>query len=125
MLLTFFACHECRLATSFVADCWHYRQEILDAIKDNQVILLAGETGCGKTTQVPQYILEDAWGAPLVVYHLSPTLPYGVQEAGVSLYNIRCPIAVVAAVVLVCIGCARTAVGVQSEDDNRPVKERL
>ena len=28
----------------------------------HQVILLAGETGCGKTTQVPQYILEDSWG---------------------------------------------------------------
>ena len=38
-----------------------HRQEILQAISSQQVILIAGETGCGKTTQVPQYILEDCW----------------------------------------------------------------
>lgn len=35
-------------------------------VAGNQVMMVAGETGCGKTTQVPQYILEDAWGEPLV-----------------------------------------------------------
>ena len=38
-----------------------YREEIVTAVHSHQVILIAGETGCGKTTQVPQYILEDAW----------------------------------------------------------------
>ena len=38
-----------------------HREEILQAIASQQVILIAGETGCGKTTQVPQYILEDCW----------------------------------------------------------------
>ena len=38
-----------------------FREEITAAVRDNQVVLIAGETGCGKTTQVPQYILEDAW----------------------------------------------------------------
>ena len=37
------------------------RDEILAAITSSQVVLIAGETGCGKTTQVPQYILEDTW----------------------------------------------------------------
>ena len=37
------------------------RGDIVDAIEHNQVVLVAGETGCGKTTQLPQYILEDAW----------------------------------------------------------------
>lgn len=31
-------------------------QEILDTISDNQVTIIAGETGSGKTTQVPQYL---------------------------------------------------------------------
>ncbi|KAK9835371.1 hypothetical protein WJX81_005267 [Elliptochloris bilobata] len=40
-----------------------FREEILAAIDSNQVVLVAGETGCGKTTQVPQYLLEQAWAA--------------------------------------------------------------
>nr|CAI5848255.1 unnamed protein product [Callosobruchus analis] len=35
------------------------RKEILRLIEDNQVILISGETGCGKTTQVAQFILDD------------------------------------------------------------------
>ncbi|XP_014486716.1 PREDICTED: probable ATP-dependent RNA helicase YTHDC2 [Dinoponera quadriceps] len=34
------------------------REEILAALNNYQVVIIAGETGCGKTTQVPQYILE-------------------------------------------------------------------
>ncbi|TIA91229.1 hypothetical protein E3P99_01191 [Wallemia hederae] len=37
-----------------------YRQEILDTIDKSQVLVLSGETGCGKSTQLPAYILEDA-----------------------------------------------------------------
>ena len=35
------------------------REEILKEIRGNQITMIKGETGCGKTTQVPQYILED------------------------------------------------------------------
>jgi len=38
-----------------------HKDEICKLIEDNQVVLIQGETGCGKTTQVPQYILEMAW----------------------------------------------------------------
>lgn len=31
---------------------WMERQKIVDAISGNRVIVLTGETGCGKTTQV-------------------------------------------------------------------------
>eukprot|EP00743_Colponemidia_sp_Colp-15_P011885 GILK01013374.1.p1 GENE.GILK01013374.1~~GILK01013374.1.p1 ORF type:complete len:1410 (+),score=317.13 GILK01013374.1:560-4231(+) len=34
------------------------RDAILDLVQNNQVVLIQGDTGCGKTTQVPQYILE-------------------------------------------------------------------
>ncbi|MCL4133923.1 UNVERIFIED_CONTAM: hypothetical protein GTU68_032878, partial [Idotea baltica] len=33
------------------------RQEILDTINDSPVVIIRGNTGCGKTTQVCQYIL--------------------------------------------------------------------
>ncbi|XP_023638295.1 DExH-box ATP-dependent RNA helicase DExH5, mitochondrial isoform X3 [Capsella rubella] len=35
------------------------RDSVLTAISKNQVIVISGETGCGKTTQIPQFILES------------------------------------------------------------------
>ncbi|KAL0657662.1 hypothetical protein Bca4012_078247 [Brassica carinata] len=35
------------------------RDVVLSAISQNQVIVVSGETGCGKTTQIPQFILES------------------------------------------------------------------
>ena len=35
-----------------------YREEILDRLEHNQVVIVAGDTGCGKSTQVPQYLLK-------------------------------------------------------------------
>ncbi|KAL2461046.1 DEA(D/H)-box RNA helicase family protein [Abeliophyllum distichum] len=35
------------------------KERLLQAIACNQVVVISGETGCGKTTQLPQYILES------------------------------------------------------------------
>ncbi|GAV85634.1 dsrm domain-containing protein/DEAD domain-containing protein/Helicase_C domain-containing protein/HA2 domain-containing protein/OB_NTP_bind domain-containing protein [Cephalotus follicularis] len=35
------------------------KERLLQAIARNQVIVISGETGCGKTTQIPQYVLES------------------------------------------------------------------
>lgn len=35
-----------------------YREEFLAAVKSHQVLILVGETGSGKTTQIPQYLHE-------------------------------------------------------------------
>ncbi|TYI36975.1 hypothetical protein ES332_A03G179600v1 [Gossypium tomentosum] len=35
------------------------KDTILIAILQNQVVIISGETGCGKTTQIPQFILES------------------------------------------------------------------
>ena len=40
-----------------------HREEVLAAVASNRVVLIRGETGCGKTTQVPQYLLEASWEA--------------------------------------------------------------
>ncbi|PSN50333.1 putative ATP-dependent RNA helicase DHX57 [Blattella germanica] len=38
---------------------WDSKDFILDAVKHNQVTVISGETGCGKSTQVPQFLLDD------------------------------------------------------------------
>lgn len=35
------------------------KSEFLKAVAANQVLVVSGETGCGKTTQLPQFILEE------------------------------------------------------------------
>jgi pre-mRNA-splicing factor ATP-dependent RNA helicase DHX16 len=37
---------------------FQYRDELLAAIRDHQVIVVVAETGSGKTTQIPQYLHE-------------------------------------------------------------------
>eukprot|EP00755_Sulcionema_specki_P029678 Sspe_Gene.18213::Locus_6529_Transcript_1_1_Confidence_1.000_Length_3509::g.18213::m.18213/K14442/DHX36, RHAU; ATP-dependent RNA helicase DHX36 len=39
---------------------YSHRQEILETIRQNSVVLICGDTGSGKSTQIPQYILDDA-----------------------------------------------------------------
>lgn len=53
---------------------WNFKNELLDAIKDNQVIIICGETGCGKSTQVPAFILEHelSAGRPCKIYCTEP-----------------------------------------------------
>nr|CAB3499411.1 unnamed protein product [Digitaria exilis] len=38
---------------------FNMRESFLKAVADNQVLVISGETGCGKTTQLPQFILEE------------------------------------------------------------------
>ncbi|XP_041993919.1 DExH-box ATP-dependent RNA helicase DExH6-like isoform X2 [Salvia splendens] len=38
-----------------------FRDAITSSVESNQVVLVCGETGCGKTTQVPQFLLDHAW----------------------------------------------------------------
>ncbi|KAM7502545.1 hypothetical protein LguiB_001449 [Lonicera macranthoides] len=37
---------------------WHQKEEFLKVLKQNQTLILVGETGSGKTTQIPQFVLE-------------------------------------------------------------------
>lgn len=38
-----------------------YRDDLLAAIHEHQILIIEGETGSGKTTQIPQYLLEDGY----------------------------------------------------------------
>lgn len=37
------------------------RQEVLNVIRENSVVIIIGETGSGKTTQLTQYLHEDGY----------------------------------------------------------------
>lgn len=37
---------------------FQFRNEIVRLLEQHRVIVVSGETGCGKTTQVPQFLLE-------------------------------------------------------------------
>ena len=50
--------HEKLLATRKTLPVYAYRDEIIQAVRDHQVLIIVGETGSGKTTQVPQYLYE-------------------------------------------------------------------
>ncbi|KAK4329637.1 hypothetical protein Pmani_000039 [Petrolisthes manimaculis] len=39
-----------------------YREEIVSRVRENSVVIVAGDTGCGKSTQVPQYLLAAGYG---------------------------------------------------------------
>ncbi|XP_068494694.1 DExH-box ATP-dependent RNA helicase DExH6-like isoform X3 [Phaseolus vulgaris] len=38
-----------------------FKDIITSTVESHQVVIICGETGCGKTTQVPQYILDHMW----------------------------------------------------------------
>ncbi len=40
---------------------YKYREQFLDAMKEYQTLILVGETGSGKTTQIPQYLHEAGY----------------------------------------------------------------
>jgi len=37
---------------------YRYQDPIIEGLEENQVIIISGETGCGKSTQTPQFILD-------------------------------------------------------------------
>ncbi|MDF2177579.1 ATP-dependent RNA helicase HrpA [Aliiglaciecola sp. CAU 1673] len=49
-----------------------HKDEIAKAIADNQVVIIAGETGSGKTTQLPKICLELGRGVAGLIGHSQP-----------------------------------------------------
>ncbi len=48
------------------------KEEIVKAIQENQVVIIAGETGSGKTTQIPKMCLEAGYGRKGLIGHTQP-----------------------------------------------------
>jgi len=48
------------------------REEIKKAIRENQIVVLCGETGSGKSTQLPKICLELGFGVRKLIGHTQP-----------------------------------------------------
>ncbi|KAM4614595.1 3'-5' RNA helicase YTHDC2 isoform 2-T2 [Polymixia lowei] len=53
---------------------YEHQEEIVQLIKDNRVVLVVGETGSGKTTQIPQFLLDESSrnGTPCRIFCTQP-----------------------------------------------------
>ncbi|KAF4636925.1 hypothetical protein G7Y89_g1157 [Cudoniella acicularis] len=53
---------------------WGFKDKVLETIDREQVVIICGETGCGKSTQVPTFILEHelSKGKPCKIYCTEP-----------------------------------------------------
>lgn len=61
------------------------KNEIMAAINDNPVVIIRGNTGCGKTTQVCQFILDDYIGSGQGAYcSIAVTQPRRISAVSVS-----------------------------------------
>lgn len=38
---------------------WGHAETVARLVRENQVVIISGDTGCGKSTQVPQFVLDD------------------------------------------------------------------
>ncbi len=48
------------------------REAIMEALREKQVLIVAGDTGSGKSTQLPQYCLEAGRGLEALIAHTQP-----------------------------------------------------
>ncbi|KAL1955521.1 hypothetical protein VTO42DRAFT_8475 [Malbranchea cinnamomea] len=58
-----------------------FRNQLLDAIRDNQILIVVGDTGSGKTTQVTQYLAEAGYANDGVIGCTQPRRVAAVSVA--------------------------------------------
>ncbi|KPP56085.1 putative ATP-dependent RNA helicase DHX57 [Scleropages formosus] len=64
---------------------WQERENILDLLKEHQVLVVSGMTGCGKTTQIPQFILDATLQGPRgLVANIVCTQPRRISAISVA-----------------------------------------
>jgi len=87
------------------------RRELLWLVESHSTVVVVGETGCGKTTQLPQYLYEGGWAAD--GYQVAVTQPR------------RVPVMTLSARIAEEIGCTLgDTVGYTIRFDDKTSKER-
>ncbi|XP_034019242.1 putative ATP-dependent RNA helicase DHX57 isoform X2 [Thalassophryne amazonica] len=64
---------------------WEEKDRILDLLDQYQVLVVSGMTGCGKTTQIPQFILDSSLSGPAAqVANIICTQPRRISAISVA-----------------------------------------
>ncbi|XP_055863489.1 ATP-dependent RNA helicase dhx29-like isoform X1 [Biomphalaria glabrata] len=63
---------------------FQYKEQLLCAIQDHNVVIIAGETGSGKSTQVPQFLLEDCIDRGLSEVYVVCTQPRRISATSLA-----------------------------------------
>ncbi len=61
--------------TAFALPAAHSRLDILQAVQDHRVVVICGTTGCGKSTQVPQFLWQALKASQATHSHIIVTQP--------------------------------------------------
>jgi HrpA-like RNA helicase len=54
-------CHKISLVDRQMLSGWSHMEVILQAVKQHEVVVISGDTGCGKSTQIPQFLLDTGF----------------------------------------------------------------
>jgi len=68
------------LSTRQALPIWKYQDDIRKVLRTNDVLLLVGETGSGKSTQVPQFLYQEKWCQRKKVKVKKPSRGEGAKE---------------------------------------------
>jgi pre-mRNA-splicing factor ATP-dependent RNA helicase DHX16 len=69
-----------------------YRERLLEAIRDHQVLVIVGETGSGKTTQIPQYLHEIGYSKYGRIGVTQPRRVAAMSVAARVAYEMNCKV---------------------------------
>ena len=73
--------------------------QILEVVKQHNIVIICGETGSGKTTQIPQFLYEAGYTTTRYVCCLIPSVSARAYHAYL------CGLQPVCVFVRICVGC--------------------
>lgn len=71
---------------------YHFRSQLIQAVRDNQIMVVVGETGSGKTTQLTQYLAEAGFANEGIIGCTQPRRVAAMSVAKRVAEEVGCPV---------------------------------